>query len=99
MQGQKLTRNLNFSAALHYSTHSISHNAAVVAGVCSVQRGDQIPNGHTQNKVPLVTISMTDGDICHSDAIYGPHTQDAKLIEMFHWAPETPLKWHSTSKP
>lgn len=93
MQGQKLTRNLNFSAALHYSTHSISHNAAVVAGVCSVQRGDQIPNGHTQHKVPLVTISMTDGDI------YGPHTQDAKLIEMFHWAPETPLKWHSTSKP
>lgn len=83
-----LTGNLHFSAALHYSTHSISHNAAVVASVRSVQRGDQVPNGHTQHKVPLVIISMTDSNICHRDAFI-PHSQDAKLIKTFHWAPET----------
>lgn len=74
MYGKKptLTGNLHFSAALHYSTHSIPHNAAVVASVRSVQRGDQVPNGHTQNKVPLVIISITDGDICHLAAFCPP---------------------------
>lgn len=31
-----LTGNLHFCAALHYSTHSVSHNAAVVASMQSV---------------------------------------------------------------
>lgn len=85
MYGQKptLTGNLHLSTALHYSTHSISHNAAVVASVRSVQRGDQVPNGYTQHKVPLVIISMTGSDICHLGAFI-PHAQDAKLIEVFH---------------
>lgn len=80
MYGKKptLTGNLHFSTALHYRTHSISHNAAVVASVQSVQRGDQVPNGHTQHKVPLVIISMTDSDICHLGAFI-PHTQGAKI--------------------
>lgn len=90
-----LTGNLHFSTALHYSTHSVSHNAAVVASMRLVQRGDQVPNGHTQHKVPLVIISMTDSDICHLGAFI-PHTRYSKLIKMFHWAPETHLKWHST---
>lgn len=90
-----LTGNLHFSTALHYCAHSVSHNAAVVASMRAVQWGDQVPNGHTQQKVPLVIIIIRDSDISHLGAFI-PHTQDAQLIEMFQWAPETQLEWHST---
>lgn len=57
---RKLTGNLNFRGHLHYSAHPVPHDAAVVAGVRPVQRGDQVPEGHIQGKQPLVGVSVMD---------------------------------------
>lgn len=43
-----LTGNLHHSTALHYCSHSVSHNAAVAAGMRSVQCGDEVPTNTQQ---------------------------------------------------
>lgn len=88
MHGKKaaLTGNLHFSAALHYSTHSVSHNAAVVAGVWTVQRGNQVSNGCTQHKCNYSSSKWRTATFVILALLLQIHTPDAKLIEMFHWA-------------
>lgn len=58
---RKLTGNLDFSGHLHDGAHPVPHDAAVLAGVCPVQRGDQVPNRHMQDNPPSVSISVTGG--------------------------------------
>lgn len=72
---KKLTGNLNFGSYLHYGTHSIPHNAAVLASMRSVQRGDQIPNGHRPTPSAISHHQSDGSDICHLDALFPPHSR------------------------